>query len=234
MSEEVNKEVSEAQTENANTDKASAGELLVNSIYAFKVGMTSYYDENGESVSSTLLKYEPLVVTQLKTKEKDGYTALQVSFRPKSAKRTKKSDKSRLKAAGFENSAYFTRELRQEIPDGAVVGAKVSLDSVKVGDVLKVTGRSKGKGFAGVVKRWGNAGGPESHGSGFHRRPGSSGNRTWPGRIMPGKKFPGHLGDETVSVRGLRVIDIITEENLIVVSGSVPGANNSLIKLTKV
>lgn len=206
----------------------------LNSLYAFKLGMTTYYDDKGESIAATLLKYEPLVVSQLKTEEKDGYSAIQVAFKPKREKRTAKSEKTHLKPAGFENGAYFVREIRQSIPEGLAVGTKVSLSSLKVGDTIKATARSKGRGFAGVVRRWGNAGGPESHGSGFHRRPGSIGNRTWPGRVMPGKKFPGHLGDETVTVKSIRVIDVLADENIIVVGGPIPGAENSLVKLTKV
>jgi large subunit ribosomal protein L3 len=217
-----------------NTTEAKTGACQLDSLYAFKMGMTTYYDDNGESISATVLKYEPLVVSQLKTKEKDGYTAVQVAFKPKSDKRTLKSEKNHLKAAGFENGAYHVREIRQEIPAGVEVGTKVEMSSLKIGDMLKVTGTSKGCGFAGVVKRWGNAGGPETHGSGFHRRPGSIGNRTWPGRVMPGKHFPGHLGDETVTVKGIQVVDLIPEESVIIVRGSIPGAQNSLVKLMKV
>lgn len=220
--------------ESTNEAPKAAQDLELGSLYTFKVGMTTYYDEKGESLAATVLKYEPHVISQIKTKEKDGYAAVQVAFSPKRAKRTAKSEKSHLKGAGFENGAYEVKEIRQDVPAGATVGAKVALSSLKVGDVVKATSRSKGKGFAGVVKRWGNAGGPETHGSGFHRRPGSIGNRTWPGRVMPGKKFPGHLGDETVTVKSIRIIDIIPEENVLIVSGPIPGAENSLVKLTKV
>lgn len=203
-------------------------------LFAFKVGMSSYYDENGEAIAATVLKYEPHFVSQLKTKEKDGYTAIQVAFSPKKEKRTSKSEKNHLKAAGFENGAYHIQEIRQDFPEGLVVGAKVAISSLKIGDMIKATSRSKGHGFAGVVKRWSMAGGPTTHGSGFHRRPGSIGNRTWPGRVMPGKKFPGHYGDETITVKNLKVVDVIPEENVIIVMGPIPGAQNSLVKLTKV
>jgi large subunit ribosomal protein L3 len=208
--------------------------MMLNSLYAFKLGMTTYYDEKGESVAATVLKYEPLVVSQLKTKEKDGYSAVQVAFKAKKDKRTAKSEKNHLKGTGFENGTYHVKEIRQEIPEGLAVGTKIELGSLKIGDNLKVTGKSKGMGFAGVVKRWHMAGGPETHGSGFHRRPGSIGNRTWPGRVMPGKKFPGQLGNETVTVKGLQVVDIIEDESVIIVRGSIPGSQNSLVKLMKV
>jgi large subunit ribosomal protein L3 len=230
----MSEENTETQTEETKPEATKADGCQLDSIYAFKKGMTSYFTEAGESVAATVLKYEPLVISQLKTKEKDGYTAVQVSFMPKKSVRTAKSEKNHLKASGFENGAYHAREIRQELPETAQVGTKISLDSLKVGDLVKVTSRSKGRGFSGVVRRWGMAGGPETHGSGFHRRPGSIGNRTWPGRVMPGKKFPGHYGDETVTVKNLRVLDIIADENVIVVSGAIPGAENSLVQLTKV
>lgn len=228
--------MSEASTvENTNsTEDTKANVFELNSLFAFKVGMASYYDENGEAIAATVLKYEPHFVSQLKTKEKDGYTAIQVAFSPKKEKRTPKSEKNHLKAAGFENGAYHTQEIRQDFPEGLAVGSKIAISSLKVGDVIKVTSRSKGRGFAGVVKRWGMAGGPATHGSGFHRHPGSIGNRTWPGRVMPGKKFPGHFGNETVTVKNLKVVDIVPEENVIIIMGAVPGAQNSLVKLTKV
>lgn len=226
--------MSEVNTENSNETKTEATSCELDSLYAFKMGMTTYYDEKGESIAATVLKYEPLVVSQLKTKDTDGYTAVQVAFKSRGDKRSPKSQKGILKAAGFENGAYHVKEIRQEIPTGLAIGSKISLSSLKIGDNLKVTGKSKGCGFAGVVKRWGMAGGPETHGSGFHRRPGSIGNRTWPGRVMPGKKFPGHLGDETVTVKGIRVVDVMPEENVIIVRGSIPGSENTLVKLTKV
>ena len=211
----------------------SAG-CTLDSLFVFKIGMTSYLDDKGEMQAATVLKYEPLVVSQIKTQEKDGYEAVQVAFSPKKAKRTSAAEKNQLKAAGFENGAYHIREIRQKLPAGLAVGARVDLGSLKVGDTLNVSARTKGKGFAGVVKRWGNAGGPATHGSGFHRHPGSIGNRTWPGRVMPGKKFPGHMGDRNVTVKNLPVLDIIAEENVIVVGGPVPGAMNSVVQLTKV
>lgn len=214
------------------TNKSEGCEL--NSLFAFKVGMTSYFDDKGDMRAATVLKYEPLVVSQIKTKAHDGYEAIQVAFGPKKEKRTTKAEKNRLKGTGFENGVYHTREIRVKAPEGAAVGTKIAITSLKVGDVLKVTGRSKGRGFAGVVKRYKVAGGPATHGSGFHRHPGSSGNRTWPGRVMPGKKFPGHMGDAKVTVKNLHVLDVLADDNVIVVAGPVPGAMNSLVQLTKV
>lgn len=217
-------------TENTQT---SAQGLKLNGLFAFKEGMATIYNEQGEAIPVTVLRYEPWFVSQIKTNEADGYEAIQVACEPKKAKNSNKAEKGHLKGAGFENGAKFVKELRQAIPEGLTVGAQVSIDSLAKGDVVKMTAKSKGKGFAGVMKRWNFAGGPAAHGSKFHRRPGSSGNRTWPGRVMPGKKFPGHLGDETVTVKNVEIVEIIHAENVVLVKGPVPGAKNTLVKLVK-
>ncbi|UXR64599.1 50S ribosomal protein L3 [Bdellovibrio bacteriovorus] len=215
------------------TETQNTAGLKLNGLFAFKEGMATIYNENGEAVPVTVLRYEPWFVSQIKTNETDGYEALQVACHPKKAKNSNKAEKGHLEKAGFENGAQFVKELRQALPEGAAVGAQISIDSLVKGDFVKITSKSKGKGFAGSVKRWGFAGGPASHGSKFHRRPGSSGNRTWPGRVMPGKKFPGHLGAETVTVKNVEVVQIIAEENVLMVKGPVPGARNTLVKLVR-
>ncbi len=202
-------------------------------IYAHKMGMSSVWTEDGEAVAVTILKMEPWIVSQVKTKEKDGYTAVQIASRPKKASNSTKPEIGHLKKAGFEFGAHFVKEIRQDNVDGITVGSRVSIESLAKGDVVRVTATSKGKGFQGSVRRWGFGGGPASHGSKFHRQPGSSGNRTWPGRIMPGKKFPGHMGAETVTIRNVRVIDVLPNEGIVVVKGPVPGARNTLVKLMK-
>jgi large subunit ribosomal protein L3 len=209
----------------------AAGGLKTSSIFAFKEGMSSYVDDKGDMIAVTVLRYEPWVVSQVKTKETDGYNAVQIASGPKKAVRASSSSRGHFKAAGFENGAQFARELKNI--DGAKVGQKLDIQSIAAGDEVKVTARSKGKGFAGAVKRWGNAGGPATHGSGFHRAPGSSGNRTWPGRVMPGKHFPGHLGDETVTVKS-QVIEVLPEDNVVILRGSIPGAKKALVQITKV
>jgi large subunit ribosomal protein L3 len=207
--------------------------LKLDGVFAFKEGMSSYIDDKGDMFAVTVLRVDPWVVTQIKTEEKDGYTAVQVSSGTRKGKNARASDVSRTKAAGFENGARWSREMRQDLPDGVAVGQKLDLASLAVGDEVKVSSRSKGKGFAGAMKRWNLAGGRATHGSGFHRAPGSVGNRTWPGRVMPGKKFPGHLGDETTTVRSV-VVDVIPEQNTIFLRGPVPGGKNTLVKITKV
>lgn len=215
-----------------NTSPAGT-EIKLNGLFAFKQGMATVYNEQGESVPVTVLKYEPMVVSQIKTDAKDGYSAVQVSCLPKKLKNSSKSEINHMKKAGLETGAMYLREIRQSIPDGIALGSPVSLGSLQKGDVVKITGTSKGHGFTGSQKRWNFAGGPASHGSKFHRRPGSSGNRTWPGRVMPGKKFPGHYGDEKVTVKSVQVVDVIADENVIIVKGPVPGARNSIVRLVK-
>jgi large subunit ribosomal protein L3 len=205
----------------------------VTGLYAFKVGMTQVITDKGEMVPCTVLQYEPWTVSQIKTKEKDCYEAMQIACRPRRASRSSKAQQNALKKAGFKTGAYFVREIRMPLPQNVALGAPIALSSLKKGDVVSATSVSKGKGFAGSVKRWNAGGGPAAHGSCFHRQPGSSGNRTWPGRIMKGKHFPGHLGDETTTVRNLEIVDVYTEDNLILVSGCVPGAKNAIVKMVK-
>lgn len=202
-------------------------------LFAFKVGMSAVYSEDGERIPVTVLKYEPMVVSQLKTDEKDGYKAIQVAFRPDRASRTTQSNKSKLSKAGFENGAKFLKEFRSSDLGSVGVGQKVSIDSVKKGDTVVITGTSKGHGFAGVMKRWDFGGGPATHGAGFHRTGGSIGNRTWPGRVMAGRRMPGRFGGDTVTVKSVQVVDVIAEENVILLKGPVPGSRNSLVKLVK-
>jgi len=211
------------------------GDLQLNGLFAFKVGMSAIFNEEGERVPVTVLKYEPMVVSQVKSASTDGYEAVQVAFLPDRASQTNAAAKKHLAKTGFENGAKFIREVRLEKAiEGVSVGQKVALDSLKKGDMVKVTGLSRGRGFQGPVRRWNFNGGPATHGSGFHRKPGSVGNRTWPGRVMPGKRMAGQWGHETVTIHGLKIVDVIPEENVLLVRGSVPGARNSLIGLMKV
>lgn len=223
--------------EAATADKSASSAIKLHGLFLKKVGMTSVFGPAGEMVPVTVLKMDPWVVSQLKTEEKDGYTAVQIASGPKKAVRTSSAERGHLKKAGFENGAQFIREIRfkkaKDLSADLKVGSRISLDSFAVGDVVKITSTSKGKGFAGSVKRYHFAGGPASHGSKFHRQPGSSGNRTWPGRVMPGKRFPGHLGADTVTVNNVKVVDVLHDENVILVKGPVPGARNSLVKLVK-
>ncbi len=215
------------------TTTTTNSELKLNGLFAFKEGMATIYNDQGEAIPVTVLRYEPWFVAQLKTTATDGYDAIQLACRPKKAKNVSKAIKNHLTKAGFENGAQLVKELRQAAPEGAAVGNQLSIESLSVGDVVKITSKSKGHGFCGSVKRWNFAGGPASHGSKFHRQPGSSGNRTWPGRVMPGKKFPGHWGDENITVKNVQIVQVIPSENVVMVKGPVPGARNTLVKLVR-
>ncbi|MES2801636.1 MAG: 50S ribosomal protein L3 [Bdellovibrionota bacterium] len=215
-----------------NQETNSSG-LKLNGLYAFKEGMATIYNDKGEAVPVTVLRYETWKVSQIKTNEKDGYTAVQIASVPKKAKNSSKAEVGHLKGSGFETGARFIKEIRQDLPADVKLGDAISIDSLVKGELVKITSRSKGKGFQGSVRRWSFAGGPATHGSKFHRRPGSSGNRTWPGRVMPGKKFPGHLGDENVTVRNVEIVEINAADGVVLVKGPVPGHKNSLVKLVK-
>jgi large subunit ribosomal protein L3 len=222
--------MSDANNEQQNESKG----VKLQGGYATKLGMASVYNEEGEMVPVTVLKMEPWVVTQLKTKEKEGYEAVQIAARPKKSKNTSAAERGHLKKSGFENGAGLVFEVRQKLPAGIQVGDKVSLDSFSKGDLIKLSSKSKGRGFTGVVKRWNFGGGPAAHGSKFHRQPGSVGNRTWPGRVMPGKKFPGHFGFENVTLQNVEVVDVMHEDSVLLVKGPVPGARNTIVKIMKV
>jgi large subunit ribosomal protein L3 len=230
---EVNETNQPEQTEAA--APVAAGGVQLSGIFAFKVGMSAVFSEEGERIPVTVLKYEPMVVSQVKTEATDGYSAVQVAFKADRASRVTGANKTHLAKTSFENGAKFIREVRSEkMPEGVTIGAKVDIGTLKKGDLVKATGWSRGRGFQGPVRRWGFNGGPATHGSGFHRKPGSVGNRTWPGRVMPGKRMAGQWGNECSTIQNLRIVDVIPEENVVLVRGSVPGARNSLIRLTKV
>lgn len=229
--------MSENQEAASNTEAASeaktSGALKLHGLFAHKVGMTSIYDEQGNLTSVTVLKFDPWFVSQIKTLKADGYEAIQIASSPKKAVLSSKSEKVRMKKAGFENGAHFIKEIRGTVPAGASVGQKIDIASLVKGDVVKITSKSKGKGFQGSMKRHNFQGGPAAHGSKFHRQPGSSGNRTWPGRVMPGKKFPGHMGDENITVKSVKIVEVLASEGLVLVKGPVPGSKNTLVKLMK-
>jgi large subunit ribosomal protein L3 len=222
-----------SEMETQTTQENNSSGLLLNGLFAFKEGMATIYNDKGEAVPVTVLRYENWKVSQVKTNEKDGYEAVQIASVPKKSKNANAAEVGHLKGAGFETGARFVREIRQVSPEGVKVGDTVSINSLVKGDVVKITAASKGRGFQGSVRRWGFAGGPATHGSKFHRRPGSSGNRTWPGRVMPGKKFPGHWGDETITVKNVVIVDVLASEGVLFVKGPVPGAKNTLVKLVK-
>ncbi len=197
--------------------------------------MTQVFDETGDAVPVTVIQAGPCVVVQKKATDKDGYEAVQLGFDELSASREKKIPKATLQHFKKKNlKAYrVLREFRIEKDAAFEVGQVVTVESFKVGDRVKVTGISKGKGFQGVIKRHGKAGGPASHGSRFHRTTGSIGQRTSPGEVFKNMKLPGHLGNERVTVRNLKVVQVRPEENLLFVSGAIPGANQNVVMIRK-
>lgn len=224
--------MSEVSQEKQTEGKSQVATL--DGLFVFKVGMSAIF-EDGERIPVTVLRYEPMVVSQVKNQQTDGYEAVQLAFVPDRASQTNRATKTLLSKVGFENGAKFVRELRSKKPiSDLAVGAKIGIESLKKGDVVKVTGPSRGRGFQGPVRRWNFNGGPASHGSGFHRKPGSVGNRTWPGRVMPGKRMAGRWGNEISTIRNVQVVDVILEESVVLVKGAVPGARNTLVRLTKV
>lgn len=233
MSDSERLEESASVSETVGTSSEAVKSVKLPGLFAFKVGMGATFSATGERIPVTILKFPQWRVSQVKTVDRDGYDAIQVAAIPKADARSLDSEKGHLKKAGFESSAYFVREVRFRSEE-ATVGSKVSIESLSPGDVVKATGVSKGRGFSGVIKRHGHHGGPSAHGSKFHRRPGSMGNRTWPGRVKPGRKLPGRFGFETVTLKSVTVVEVLAEDGLILVKGSLPGARNTLIKLTKV
>ena len=216
-----------------NSKEAKPKSIQLSGLYAFKLAMSSIYNEKGHFVPVTFLKFHPWRVSQLKNKKKDSYTAVQLACKPQKNNRCSKALVSHLKQAGFKQGAAIVREIRGEFPNSIELGQFLSIHSVKKGDVVTLSGVSKGAGFAGVVKRWGFKGGPASHGAKMHRRSGSIGNRTEPARVMPGKKMAGHKGNKKVSLRSVKVLDVVEAKHLVIVKGAVPGARGCLVYLQK-
>src|SRR3989344_1716211 len=208
---------------------------MLNTLLGIKKGMTSTYDSRGRRVGATLVQIEPNFVTQVKVAEgKDGYNSVQLGISTK--KSLKKPQLGHLKKAGIEKATRWMREIRtEEAQQDITPGQEIQIGQVFfVGDALKVTGTSKGKGFQGGVRRHGFHGGPKTHGqSDRHRAPGSIGTGTTPGRVLKGKKMAGHMGNVQVSTRGLEVVGINKEQGLLVIKGAVPGPVGGLIMVTK-
>jgi large subunit ribosomal protein L3 len=222
-------ETNDETTQEANPSKTVA----LNGMFGFKVGMATVYNEQGSQVPVTVLKVKPWTVTQVKKAETDNYSAVQISLLEKAEKKKTKAEAGHLKNSGSAKGAHFTREIRQDLPEGVQVGQEVDVTCFEKGQFLKLTAKSKGRGFAGTIKRHNFGGGPASHGSTFHRQPGSIGNCTFPGRVMPGRKMPGHFGDKNVTVKNVEIVEVQADEGLLLVKGPVPGARNGLVKMMK-
>lgn len=202
-----------------------------------KRGMTQRFDEAGNAVVCTVIHAEPNVITQIKTKESDGYNALQLGFEkivtkdPRTVeKRVTKQLQGHFRKANVEPRRYLA-ETRVENVTEYAVGQELGVALFSEISHVDVSGFSKGKGYQGVIKRHGFAGGPGAHGSGFHRHGGSTGMRTTPGRVLPGQKKAGHMGAENVTVQNLRVVGVDESRNLIIVEGAIPGPRGGLVSL---
>ncbi len=195
-----------------------------------KVGMTQIFDENGKVIPVTAIEVGPCVITQIKTVEQDGYSAVQLGFGEVKENKLTKPEKGKFAKAKLTPKKYL-KEIRVDSVEGMNVGDELKADTFQAGDKVDVQGTSKGKGFQGVIKRWGQHRGPMGHGSMYHRRPGSMGPTSTPGRVFPGKKLPGHMGDVTVTVQNLEVVKVDLDKNVILVKGSVPGAKGAILKV---
>jgi large subunit ribosomal protein L3 len=202
-------------------------------IYGIKAGMTRIFDANGNHIPVTVVKLIPNVISQVKTKEKDGYNAYQVAYHEKRESLLTKPVKGTLKKAGITQNLTHFSEVKVETAATDAVGKEVGLDEFPANTIIDVTGTSKGKGFQGVMKRYNFQGGPASHGSHFHRRPGSIGCRATPARVFAEKKMPGQMGNETVTVQNIQVVEVNTKDGYMLIKGSVPGSKNGFIKIAK-
>ncbi len=196
-----------------------------------KIGMTRIYTEHGQAVVVTAIEAGPCVVLQKKTEAKEGYNAIQVGFGAKKESRLTKPEAGHVNAAG-KGGFYHIVEFRVADAGAYEVGQEIAIaDVLKIGDKVDIQGATKGRGFQGVVKRHGFKGGRATHGSMFHRRPGSIGCSAWPSRVIKGKKLPGHMGTNVITKKNATVVDIREGENVLLVEGSVPGAKQGLLRI---
>ena len=195
-----------------------------------KIGMTQIFDETGKVIPVTAIEAGPCVIAQIKTVETDGYDAVQLGFGDVKENKVNKPEKGHFAKANVTAKKHL-REFRLDSLEGLKVGDELKADVFSVGDSVDIQGTSKGKGFQGVIKRHGQHRGPMGHGSMYHRRPGSMGPTSTPGRVFKGKKLPGHMGRQTVTIQNLDVVAVDTDKNVILVKGSVPGAKGAILKI---
>ena len=201
---------------------------MTKGILGKKVGMTQIFTEAGELIPVTVIEATPNVVLQVKTVETDGYNAIQVGFDDKREVLSNKPAKGHVAKANTAPKR-FIREFKNV--EGLEVGAEITVDTFEAGDIVDVTGTSKGKGFAGVMRRYGFGGGPGGHGAHFHRAPGSVGQCAYPSRVFKGVRLPGHMGCDTVTTKNLEVVRVDEDMNLIMLKGAVPGGKNGVVRI---
>jgi large subunit ribosomal protein L3 len=197
-----------------------------------KLGMTGLFTAEGRYIPATVIEAGPCVVTQIKTRAKDGYDALQLGLGLKKNQRVNKPLKGHFKKSGDQCFRYL-REFSVENPEEYNLGQELTVEMFKVGDRVDVVGTSKGRGFSGVIKRYGFHRGPMTHGSRNIRRPGSIGCSAWPAKVIRGKKMPGQYGNDRKTIRNLEVVDIRSSDNVILIKGAVPGAESGLVAVNK-
>ncbi len=195
-----------------------------------KIGMTQIFDESGNIIPVTIVKVGPCVITQIKTVLSDGYNAIQIGYLNVSNKALTQPQLGHLQKSNIQPLKYL-KEFRVNNPEDFTVGQVITAEAFSEGQHIDITGKSSGKGFSGLQKRYNFARGPMTHGSKNHRGPGSIGMGTDPGRVLPGKKMAGQLGNKTVNIRKLKVIQVNIEENILVVKGSVPGKPGNLLNI---
>ncbi len=205
---------------------------MVKEIYGKKIGMTQIFSEDGLAIPVTVVEAKPLTVVAKKTVDKEGYNAIVVAFGEIKEKNVNKPRKGIFEKAGVEVQRHL-KEIKVENVDEYEIGSKITVEAFDTNDRVDVQGTSKGKGFQGNIKRHGQHRGPMSHGSMYHRRPGSMGATSTPGRVFKGKKLPGHMGSVTSSILNLEVVKVDLDKNVILVKGSIPGAKNSIVKVKK-
>lgn len=195
-----------------------------------KVGMTQVFDKKGKVIPVTVLEAGPCVVAQVKTVDNDGYDAVQLGFGDVKESKVNKPVKGHFAKSKLPLKKHL-REFRLDSIEGIKVGDELKADVFAKGDKVDIQGTSKGKGFQGCIKRHGQHRGPMGHGSMYHRRPGSMGSTSTPGRVFKGKRLPGHMGRNTITIQNLEVVSVDLDKNVILVKGSVPGANGAILKI---
>ena len=201
------------------------------SLLGNKIGMTQIFDDSDNVIPVTILKVGPCIITQIKTKEKDGYDAVQIGYGNISIKSLTQPQLGHLQKSNSQPLKYF-KEFQSGKDDTFKIGEVLNLDSFSLGQKLNIQGKTVGKGFSGLQKRHNFTRGPMTHGSKNHRAPGSIGMGTTPGRVLPGKRMSGQLGNKLITVKKLKIVQINREENILVIKGSVPGKPGNLLLIT--